>query len=85
MPYLFFMGELNTGNSNSMQNGVETVPAGADFQLSKLSSVLNGLTRGAAAINSHLDEAWKAVQSGTYRVDPLRLSQRIVRDSLLHN
>jgi hypothetical protein len=79
------MGELNTGNLNPMQNGIETVPAAADFQLSKLSSVLNGLTRGAAAINSHLDEAWGAVRSGTYRVDPLRLSQRIVRDCLSHN
>jgi hypothetical protein len=51
-------------------------------QLSKLSSVLRALNRGANAIRSRITAASGAVRSGTYRVDPLQLSQRIIRDCL---
>jgi hypothetical protein len=54
----------------------------AASQLSKLSSVLRALNRGANAIRSHIAEASGAVRSGTYRVDPIQLSQRIIRDCL---
>jgi hypothetical protein len=52
------------------------------FQLTRLSSVLNGLENGATAMRRHAQEAMRAVQSGTYAVDPKQLSQRIVGEAL---
>ncbi len=52
------------------------------FQLSKLSSILNGLEGGASAIRRHVVEAMRSVRSGTYRIDPLQLSRRIVGEAL---
>lgn len=51
-------------------------------QLSKLSSVLNGLETGATAMRLQAQHLMRAVRSGTYCVDPINLSKRIVRDSL---
>lgn len=68
------------GNSNSLPNNLQSVS-----ELSKLSSIVNGLNKGAKAICSHITAASGAVRSGTYRVDPLRVSQRIIRDCLRHN
>jgi hypothetical protein len=51
-------------------------------QLSKLSSVLNGLEGGAQVIQRHIHQALRAVRSGTYHVDPLQLSKRIVGEAL---
>ena len=62
----------NTGTPNSL-NGT---------QLSKLSSVLNGLEQGAWAMRRQAQQLMQAVQSGTYEVDPLQLSRRIVGDTL---
>lgn len=52
------------------------------LQLSKLSSVLNGLENGASAIRQHVLEAMKAVRTGTYEVDATELSKRIVGEAL---
>ncbi len=52
------------------------------FQLTRLSSVLNGLENGATAMRRHAQEAMRAVRSGTYAVDPKQLSQRIVGEAL---
>ncbi len=52
------------------------------LQLSKLSSVLNGLESGACAIRRHAEEAMRAVHSGTYQVDAVQLSRRIVGEAL---
>jgi anti-sigma28 factor (negative regulator of flagellin synthesis) len=51
-------------------------------QLTKLSSVLNGLKRGASAMRAQVTHAMAAVRSGDYHVDPLQVSRRIVLDSL---
>jgi hypothetical protein len=51
-------------------------------QLSKLSSVLNGLDSGAARIRSHIQQAMEAVRSGGYEVDALKLSRRIVGEAM---
>ena len=51
-------------------------------QLSKLSSVLNGLENGASAIRRHVQQAMSAVRGGTYQVDSLQLSKRIVGEAL---
>ncbi|MGA8025957.1 MAG: hypothetical protein WB992_02350 [Bryobacteraceae bacterium] len=51
-------------------------------QLSRLSSILNGLESGASAMHRHLQHAMSAVRSGTYKVDPLQLSRRIVGDAV---
>lgn len=55
---------------------VETV------QLSKLSSVLNGLEGGASLMRRHVREAMQAVHAGTYNIDPLQLSRRIIGEAL---
>jgi anti-sigma28 factor (negative regulator of flagellin synthesis) len=52
------------------------------LQLSKLSSVLNGLANGASAIRRHVLEAMTAVRRGTYQVDASELSRRIVGEAL---
>lgn len=78
---LRFMGEINTGNSISLASDWEPAAMGTESQLANLSSVLNGLNRGATVMQSQMDAASGAVKSGTYRVDPLQLSQRIVRDA----
>jgi anti-sigma28 factor (negative regulator of flagellin synthesis) len=51
-------------------------------QLTKLSSVLNGLKRGASAMRAQVTHAMEAVRSGDYRVDPLQVSRSIVLDSM---
>lgn len=51
-------------------------------QLTKLSSVLNGLKLGATQMREQVMHAVAAVRSGEYHVDPLRVSRSIVLDSL---
>jgi hypothetical protein len=51
-------------------------------QLTKLSSVINGLKRGATVMREHATQAMSAVRSGKYEVDPIQVSRRIVSDSL---
>jgi len=51
-------------------------------QLSKLSSVLNGLEQGASVMRRQEQQLMRAVQSGTYEVDALKLSRRIIGDTL---
>jgi anti-sigma28 factor (negative regulator of flagellin synthesis) len=51
-------------------------------QLSKLSSVLSGLEQGAYAMRRRAQQLMRAVRSGTYEVDPLKLSRRIIGDTL---
>jgi hypothetical protein len=53
-------------------------------QLTKLSSVLNGLKRGASAMRAQVTHAMAAVRSGDYHVDPLQVSRSIVMDSMVH-
>lgn len=61
----------------------DTILQHADaVHLSMLSSVLNGLEGGACAIRRHAMEAMRAVRAGTYRVDPVQLSRRIVGEAL---
>jgi len=51
-------------------------------QLTKLSSVLNGLKRGATVMRAQVTQAMTAVKSGNYHVDPMEVSRSIVLDSL---
>jgi hypothetical protein len=51
-------------------------------QLTKLSSVLNGLKLGANAMRAQVTHAMTAVRSGEYHVDPLQVSRSIVLDSM---
>jgi hypothetical protein len=60
----------------------EPAPPDDDLQLTKLSSVLNGLKRGATVMRAQFVQAMGAVKSGTYKVDPMQVSRRIVGDSL---
>jgi hypothetical protein len=56
--------------------------ANDSLQLSKLSSVLNGLEGGAQLMQRHAQETLLAIRAGTYRVDPMQLSRRIVGEAL---
>jgi hypothetical protein len=69
---------INTGMStpDAVAHDAET------FQLTRLSSVINGLENGATAMRRHAQEAVRAVRAGTYAVDPVQLSQRIVGEAL---
>lgn len=51
-------------------------------QLSKLSSILNGLEGGAQLMQHNVQRAQLAVKAGTYRVDAFQLSKRIVGEAL---
>lgn len=51
-------------------------------QLSRLSSVLNGLEGGAALMRGHVQQAMRAVRSGTYQVEAMKLSRRIVGEAM---
>jgi hypothetical protein len=68
--------------STSAPMAHELAPLDDDFQLTKLSSVLNGLKRGATVMRAQFVQAMGAVKSGTYKVDPMQVSRRIVGDSL---
>lgn len=77
---------INQGNtvagSNVLTPEDDGLPAHNSTQLSKLSSVLNGLEGGAQVMQRHIQEAIHAVAAGTYRVDPITLSRRIVGEAL---
>ena len=51
-------------------------------QLSRLSSILNGLDHGASALTQKAKEAMIAVRAGTYSVQAIQLSQRIIGECL---
>ena len=91
------MGEISTINNSldrveqasrsqaqrSQPSKDATPPAPEDAsQFTKLSSVLNGLKRGATAMRAQVTQAMTAVKSGSYHVDPIAVSRSIVSDSL---
>jgi hypothetical protein len=51
-------------------------------QLTRLSSILNGLQLGATQIRSQYLNAASQVKAGTYQLDPLQISRSIVSDLL---
>jgi anti-sigma28 factor (negative regulator of flagellin synthesis) len=57
----------------------------AGIQLTKLSSVLNGLEHGASAMRAQVMYLMTAVKSGSYNVDPSQLSRRIIADCMGSN
>lgn len=71
---------IRTINSGTRQ---QNIPHQTEaVQLSMLSSVLNGLESGACAMRRHAQEAMHAVRAGTYSVDAVQLSRRIVGEAL---
>jgi hypothetical protein len=58
----------------------KTLPNSAEMQLTKLSSVLNGLEHGASAMRRHAMQAMQAVKSGTYTIDASAVSRSIIGD-----
>ena len=53
-----------------------------DLQLTKLSTVLNGLKKGASAVRTQVSQVMGAVRAGSYQVDAMAVSRSIVGDSL---
>ena len=77
------MTDVVQANTKTGMSNNETVAHNAEtFQLTRLSSVINGLENGATAMRRHAQEAMHAVRSGTYAVDSKQLSQRIVGEAL---
>lgn len=75
--------EATSGAASGAAHAGGSSPQSSDgAQLSKLSSVLNGLENGASAIRRHVYQAMSAVRDGTYNVDSLQLSKRIVGEAL---
>ena len=64
------------------KDAAQQAPPEDASQLTKLSSVLNGLKRGATAMRAQVTQAMGAVRSGDYHVDPLQVSRSIVLDSM---
>jgi anti-sigma28 factor (negative regulator of flagellin synthesis) len=61
---------------------LETNAPQDDLQLTKLSSVLNSLKKGASVMRSQVGQVMTSVRSGTYQVDPMQVSRSIVGESL---
>lgn len=77
------MTDVVQANANTGMSTPEAVAHNPEaFQLTRLSSVLNGLENGATLMRRHAQEAMRAVRAGTYAVDPKQLSQRIVGEAL---
>jgi hypothetical protein len=75
------IGNSTPGSSLLPAHGaVDTTDGG--LQLSKLSSVLNGLEGGAQLMQRHAQETLVAIRAGTYHVDPMQLSKRIIGEAL---
>ncbi len=70
---------MNSIDPSTSPEGVQNMEA---VQLSMLSSVLNGLESGASAMCRHAQEAMRAVRDGSYRVDAMQLSRRIVGEAM---
>ncbi|MBV9157344.1 MAG: hypothetical protein JO097_13855 [Acidobacteriaceae bacterium] len=77
------MSDSTSSNPEPETSEPESVmPGNEGVQLSRLSSVLNGLEQGASAMRRHVLQAMRAVRSGTYIVDPVQLSRRIVGETV---
>jgi anti-sigma28 factor (negative regulator of flagellin synthesis) len=77
------MSNIENGNLVRASGAPSTVEQTEAIQLSRLSSVLNGLEIGARAMRRHAKEALRAVRQGTYRVDAAKLSRRIIREAII--
>ncbi|MBV8810732.1 MAG: hypothetical protein JO033_18855 [Acidobacteriaceae bacterium] len=58
-------------------------PISAGLQLTRLSSVINGLELGASKMRAKAAYLMTAVASGNYRVDASQVSRRIIVDCLV--
>ena len=77
------MTNIGTSSTDGGAVSADTfAPQNETAQLANLSSVLNGLEGNASIIRQHVRDAMNAVQSGTYRIDPVQLSRCIVSDAL---
>ncbi|MBV8819015.1 MAG: hypothetical protein JO022_11710 [Acidobacteriaceae bacterium] len=80
------MTNIGTGSVSPGASPPESIMQQTEAaQLSKLSSVLNGLEGGAVLMRRHILDAMRAVRSGTYQVDAVKLSRRIVGEALGSN
>ncbi len=73
---------INLATGQGSRPGSSTEEYADGVQLSRLSSVLNGLAAGAAAGAERISSLSALVQSGAYQVRPVQLSQRMIDDAL---
>lgn len=73
--------QASEASHSASKDAAQQAPEDAS-QLTKLSSVLNGLKRGASAMRAQVTHAMTAVRAGDYHVDPLQVSRSIVLDSM---
>ena len=69
-------------NNQTTGSASEAASPQDEMQLTKLSSVLNSLKKGASAMRSQVAQVMASVRSGTYEVDPIQVSRSIVGESL---
>ncbi len=76
-------GKQKSGeNASAAAAALEVAEPQDDMQLTKLSTVLNGLKKGASAMRNQVTQVMGAVRSGSYQVDAMAVSRSIVGDSL---
>jgi anti-sigma28 factor (negative regulator of flagellin synthesis) len=79
-------GQIKNGPASSPQRSVQSDEAQTSTplqaQLTRLSSVLNGLQSNAALSRAQYVQAYNKVKSGSYNVDALEVSRSIVEDML---
>jgi len=71
------------GSSNIQSDETQSSPLQA--QLTRLSSVLNGLQQNASATRAQYVQAYNKVKSGTYSVDSSDISKSLVDDMLTNH
>jgi anti-sigma28 factor (negative regulator of flagellin synthesis) len=69
-------------SANGSAAALELAEPQDDMQLTKLSAVLHSLKKGASAMRNQVSQVMGAVRTGSYQVDALAVSRRIVGDSL---
>ncbi len=73
--------KLSSEAAGTTRSQESTTPQDA-LQLTKLSSVLSSLKKGASTMRSQATQVMSSVRSGTYEIDPMRVSKSIVGESL---
>jgi hypothetical protein len=68
--------------ANQPPSPVEDFDDENGLQLTRLNSVLNGLRRGALGMRARVQQVMNAVRLGSYKVDSLQVSRRIVSETM---
>lgn len=79
---MMYQGQRTPSSTYLPANDALEVEVNEGMQLSNLSSVLNGLDGGARLMQRQMHETLRALRAGTYQVDSIQLSRRIIGEAL---